>query len=398
VSDVRSKLAPALATQVSIRCSSLFCALLAGVLSLAACDREEPAPAEPKSEELTEKKPAVDQKIASAMAAAEKNARSEAAAPSGQAAPPPDGILGADAAARELSPGSPAELVLGGNGSEPRLQLGSEHLAPGAGPTGRLTISYRSGGSVMPTIEFEAKQKIAVAGNPTQPASVPTSAAPGAAPASSNSGAAGSVGPLALRFVLGGARPADNQPGRLPENARAEIAKLNGSTVELVAQPNGAIMAQSRKVAGDNLDLEPIVTSASESLGAVLLPYPEVPVGVGAFWMVKSRETLSGAPVIAYRMVKLTELSPAQAKLSVETRRYLIEPNLPIAGLPPHQVRRFESEGEPCASSPARCFPSRPKPATASWLWCRRATVQTRRFRSAPRSAPRCAFSAERRR
>ena len=146
--------------------------------------------------------------------------------------------------------------------------------------------------------------------------------------------------------MLGGARPADNQPGRLPDNARAEIAKLNGSTVELLAQPNGAIVAQSRKVAGDNPDLEPIVTSGSESLGAVLLPYPEVPVGVGAFWMVKSRETLSGAPVIAYRMVKLTELSPAQAKLSIETRRYLIEPSLPMAGLPPHQVRRFESEGE----------------------------------------------------
>jgi hypothetical protein len=219
--------------------------------------------------------------------------------------------------------------------------LGSEHLTPGTGPTGKISVSYRSGGSVMPTIELEAKQKIAAGANPTQPASVPSSAGPGVGSTST-----GAAGPLALRFVLGGARPADNQPGRLPENARAEIAKLNGSTVELLAQPNGAVVALTRKLAGDNPDLEPIVTGGSEALAGVLLPYPEVPVGVGAFWMVKSRETLSGAPVIAYRMIKLTELSPTLAKLSVETRRYLIEPNLPIAGLPPHQVRRFESEGE----------------------------------------------------
>jgi hypothetical protein len=245
--------------------------------------------------------------------------------------------------------------VLGGNGSEPRLRLGSEHLTPGAGPTGKLTVSYRSGGSVMPTVELEAKQKIAAGGNPTQPASLAPSAAP--APGASNLGG-GSAGPLALRFVLGGARPAENQPGRLPENARSEIAKLNGSTVELVAQANGAVIAQSQKLVGDNADLEPIVTSSSEALGASLLPYPEVPVGVGAFWMVKSRETLSGAPVIAYRMVKLTELSPALAKLSVETRRYLIEPSLPIAGLPPHRVRRFESEGEATLQiKPGALFP-----------------------------------------
>jgi hypothetical protein len=63
--------------------------------------------------------------------------------------------------------------------------------------------------------------------------------------------------------------------------------------------------------------------------------------------MVKSRETASGAAVLAYRMVKLVELGPAQvAKLTVNTRRYLLEPALPLAGLPPHRVRRFESEGE----------------------------------------------------
>jgi hypothetical protein len=332
---------------------------IAAAISLSACSKDEPPPpaaeASPEGSAgsgAAEKKPAVDEKIASALGAAEENARSNSTPSSGHGAPPPDGILGAEGAARELAPGSPAELVLGGDGSAPKVRLGSERITPGAGPAGKLSISYRSGGSVMPTIEFDLKPKISAAGAETQPAAV----------AAGGAGAAGNLvaGNLAVRFALAGAHPADNQPGRLPENARAEIAKLNGSYVELVAQPNGAHVSQSQKLEGGNPDLEPLVTGSAEALSSVVLPYPEVPVGVGAFWMVKSRETMNGAPVIAYRMVKLTELSPTEAKLSVNTRRYLIEPSLPMAGLPPHQVRRFESEGEATLSvKPGSLYPDR---------------------------------------
>jgi hypothetical protein len=82
-------------------------ALVAATL-LGACKEEPPPVTEPKAEVPAEKKPAVDDKIANAMAAAEANARSESGAPSGQGAPPPDGILGAAAAARELAPAARA--------------------------------------------------------------------------------------------------------------------------------------------------------------------------------------------------------------------------------------------------------------------------------------------------
>jgi hypothetical protein len=317
-------------------------ALVAAAL-LGACKDEPPPVTEPKAEAPAETKPAVDEKIANAMAAAEASARSESAAPSGQSAPPPDGILGAAAAARELAPGGSAQLVLGGAGSEPRVRLGAERITPGAGPTGKLVLSYRSGGSVMPTIEFDLKPKVSTAGAETQPAGL----SPGT-----------EAGKLVLRFALGGARPAPDQPGRLPDNAKAEIAKLSGSYVELVTEPNGSLVTQHQKVLGDNPDLEPLVTGSAEALTSVVLQYPEVPVGAGAFWMVKSRETANGAPVIAYRMVKLTELSPTLAKLAVNTRRYLIESTLPMVGLPPHQVRRFESEGEATLSvKPGSVYP-----------------------------------------
>lgn len=322
--------------------------VLGALIALVACKDDPPPAAEKPAGEAPaegEKKPAVDQKIANAMAAAEASARSEANTASSQAAPPADGIMGIEAAGRELSAGTPAQIVLGGDGGTPRIRLSAERLAPGNGPNGKLSVAYRLGSSVMPTIDFELKPKVALAGAATQPASVST------APAAD--------GLLSFSFPLSGARPADQQQVRLPDSAKDEIAKLNGSTVELVTQPNGALVEQGHKVAGNNADLEPIVASSGEALASLLLPYPDVPVGVGAFWMVKSRETLNSAPVIAYRMVKLTELSDSQAKLSVNTRRYLIEPRIPIEGLPPHQVRRFESEGEATLSiKPGSPFPT----------------------------------------
>ncbi|HWO10279.1 MAG TPA: hypothetical protein VNN80_12385, partial [Polyangiaceae bacterium] len=242
---------------------------LLGAIALGAC-KDEPSAPEAAPEAPAEKKPAVDTKIASAMAAAEANARSEARAGEGQLAPPPDGVLSADAAAKELRPGSPSQLVLGAEGSAPRVRLGAERLEPGLGPSGKLSLSYRSGGSVMPTIEIELKPKVAAN----------TGAAPVSAPAEPAGVAA--AGTLLRRFTLGAARPADDQPGRLPENAKAEIAKLNGSTFERVELPSGALLAQSQKLAGNNPDLEPLVTGSAEALSSVLLPYPEVPVGAGA--------------------------------------------------------------------------------------------------------------------
>jgi len=204
-------------------------------------------------------------------------------------------------------------------------------------------VSYRSAGAVMPTVEADLKPKVVAAGAPTQPASDS---------AASNN--------LDVVVALGNVRPADNQPGRLPDNARAEIAKLSGSTVELTFTPSGALLAERQKLAGNNPDLEPLLTGSTEALAGALLPYPEVPVGVGAFWMIKSRETANGANVIAYRMVKLTELTPELAKLSVNTRRYLLEPRLPTPGLPPHVVRRFEGQGDATLSlKPGALYPDK---------------------------------------
>lgn len=318
---------------VSSRFRSSRCALLSraalGCALLTAC-AEDPPPAPPEAPEAAaDKKPAVDQRIANAVAAAQASA--QAVAPStDEMTPPADGIMSPEAAARELAPGSAATLVLGSEGASPRLKLGAERLAPGAGPAGKLQLSYRSGGSIMPTVELELKPKVTAVDGSTATESAAGATAPSA---------------LAIRFVMANVRPAAEQPGRLPDNARAEIAKMNGSWVELVSTPRGALQKERAELTGKNPGLEPFLQGSADALTSIVLPYPDVPVGVGAFWMVKSREQASGADVLAYRMVKVTELDAGRATLSVSTRRYLLTPSLPIEGLPPHQVRQFESEG-----------------------------------------------------
>jgi hypothetical protein len=330
----------------------LACVGLLSLACLAGCKSEpDPPPAEAAPEAAAEKKPVLDEKIANAMAAAQANAQAAAPSEAGQLTPPADGIMGVEAATRELPPGSPAQLVLGAEGSNPRLRLGAERLPLGTGPTGKLELSYRSGGSVMPTIEFDLKSKVSAADSGSV---VPAAAVEGGRNGETD-------GALATRFSLANARPADNQPGRLPDNARSEIAKLNGSWVELVSTPRGALLRERSELAGNNVDLRPLVTGSAETLASIVLPYPEVPVGVGAFWMVKSRETVSGAEVLAFRMVRLTELTPEKAQLTVNTRRYLVHPVLPLDGLPPHRVRQFESEGDATLS----LVPGAPYPQTA---------------------------------
>ena len=112
------------------------------------------------------------------------------------------------------------------------------------------------------------------------------------------------------------------------------------------------MVSQRLQVAGNSAVLEPFVQGSAVALASFALPYPDVPVGVGAYWMVKSRELAEGAEVIAYRMVKLTALEGGVATLSVDTRRYLVTPQLALQGLPPHRVRQFQSEGSATLSLP----------------------------------------------
>lgn len=295
---------------------SWVCWATLAVALCAGCKNEEP-PAEKPKEAQTEQKPVVDDKIASAVQAA---AEAEALQSPGQqaGAPPPDGILGPDGAERELPAGKPGELVIGSLGGSPKLSLAPGEPSAGAGPKGTLRVSYRLGGSVLPTVSFDFESARTILDEADR---------------------------VRTRFSLPKAAPAADQPGRLPANAAAEIAKLDGSHIELTTTKSGLPVAASQGVKGDHPDLAMLVESASTVLALVALPRPSEPVGPGAFWMVKARETYGGAEVVAYRMVKVDQVNGDVAELSVSTRRYLATPKLVVPGLPPHTVREFQGEG-----------------------------------------------------
>jgi hypothetical protein len=292
-----------------------------GLLLLGACQSAPPKvekAKDEKAEEGAEQKPVVDNKIASAMKAAAQ-AEAEQAQGAQAGAPPPDGILGAEAADREIAQGKPAEVTLGGAGSAPKLSLGSGELKAGDGPKGTLQVSYRIGGSVVPTLEYGFQL---------------LRAAPGEAD------------PVRTKVMLLKATPAADQPGRLPPNMAAEVAKLNGSSVEFASTHQGLPLGAAKVEAKNNdPQLVPLVESAATALTELVLPRPEVPVGAGAFWMVKSREAFNGADVVVYRMVKVESVTNDVAELSVNTRRYLAGNTLALEGLPPHTIREFRGEG-----------------------------------------------------
>jgi hypothetical protein len=288
---------------------------------LGACQSEPPKadkPKDDKTEQGAEQKPVIDNKIASAMqAAAQAEAEQGQGAQAG--APPPDGILGPEAADRELAAGKPAELTLGGAGGTPKLSLGMGELKAGDGPKGTLEVSYRIAGSVVPTIDygFQVQRTAATESDP-----------------------------LRTKFALLKATPAADQPGRLPPTMAAEVAKLNGSSVEFASSAQGLPLGAA-KLEAKNKDpaLVPLVESAATALGELVVPRPESPVGPGAFWMVKTRESFNGADVVAYRMVKVESVTGDVAELSVNTRRYLAGSTLALEGLPPHTLREFRAEG-----------------------------------------------------
>ncbi len=294
----------------------------------------EPPPQEVgEAEPPEEKKPVVDGKIAQAMAAASNQA--PRAAESAASAPPPDGLLDAAAADREAPSGQPASIVFGSAGAAPRVSL-QPHWEGASPLDGRLELSTRTGPAALPTVEMSLRLEPKV------------------------ERAGGALASVSTEIRIPSVKLAEKQPGRLPPGAAQVVGKLAGSRVRLRTTGNGAAVAASFEASDESADLEPLLAGAVTTFSGAALPYPEQPVGIGAYWMVKSREVFSSADVVVYRMVRVEKISPGQIELDVKSRRYLVGTSIPLQGLPPHRVRQFSSEGQGslriAAGSP---FPSR---------------------------------------
>jgi hypothetical protein len=88
------------------------------------------------------------------------------------------------------------------------------------------------------------------------------------------------------------------------------------------------------------------VQALSDLLIGVALPFPNKPVGVGAFWMVTTRDVLMGLDVVSYRMVKVEKVEGKVVSLSLNTKRYAASPAFELEGLPASEGKLTIGAGE----------------------------------------------------
>ena len=237
--------------------------------------------------------------------------------------PPPNGIFAPGAADKAMAKGSPAALTLGSDGAAPRVQLGPAPK-PGSKRSGSIEVATQSDPrqgaipiSLALTIEAQKPKVDADAGAP---------------------------GLTQMVAKVTGATI--NAPG-VPAEIAAGVAKLKGSHVDYQVTPDGA-GSNFRFDASKGADpaFRDAVHSLSDTLSVLTLPFPSKPVGVGAYWMITTRDVVMGLDVVTYRLVKVEKVEGSLVTLNLSTKRYAASPAFDIEGLPPdapHSMAEFHS-------------------------------------------------------
>ncbi|MET0792337.1 MAG: hypothetical protein ABW061_12515 [Polyangiaceae bacterium] len=312
-------------TALVLSVASLLSALLMG------CDKKE-AQRDSEDESAADagkqkpSKAATDEPdLARAMegVAADRGAAQGAAA----GGPPPNGIFAPGEADKAAAKGSPASFTLGSDGAEPRVLLG-----PGPKPG-----TKRSGTVDLATQSDPQQGAIPIQFNVTVEAQKPKSE--------------GDAGVPLTQIVTKVTSAKINAPG-VPADLSAAVAKLKGSAVQYQVGADGAASnVHSEVPKGVDPGFRDPVQALSDLLVGLALPYPTKPVGVGAFWMVTTRDVAMGLDVVSYRLVKVEKVEGNVVSLSLNTKRYAASPAFELEGLPPEAPKtmgefRAQSEGK----------------------------------------------------
>lgn len=284
------------------------------LLALTACEKNEPKPESTKKESDTgaSKVEAIDPNLAEAVAAASVERPGGRGAPQQvEGGPPADGVFAAGAADKELARGALPKVTLGSEGSDPKLLLG-----PGK------AVAKLSG-----TIQIAMQQ------DPRQGA-IPVLLNVTLEPKKIEAGKDGAAVSQPVTVRVTGAKI--DAPS-VPKDVDEKLGKLKGSKVEYSILPGGA-------GAGFHFDtpksspeeFQDVIRSLSDSLSLLTMPYPDKPLGAGAYFMVTSRDDLLGLDLVTYRMVKVKEVTPQGVTLDVSTKRYAANRTFDFPGLPPN--------------------------------------------------------------
>jgi hypothetical protein len=284
-------------------------------LALAGCEKNEPKAETPKekADAGSSKVEAIDPNLAEAVAAASVDAPGRGQPPGQvEGGPPPDGVFAPGAADKELPRGGMPKITLGSDGADPKQLLG-----PGKSPA-KLTGTIQ----------------IALQADPRQGA-IPVLLSVTLEPKKAEAPKEGEKGPVSqpVSVRISGAKiDAPNVPKDLDEH----LSKLKGSKVEYSILPGGAgagFRLDVPKGAPD--EFKDVVRSLSDALALLTIPYPDKPLGAGAYFMVTSRDDLMGLDLVSYRMIKVKEVTPTGVTLDVNTKRYAASRIFDFPGLPP---------------------------------------------------------------
>jgi len=299
---------------------------LGALVAVAGCDKEQhEKPAAPAAS--VDKAAAIDPALAKAVAEASAGVGA-GPAPSGPGQPPPGGIFAAGAADREVPAGAPPKVTVGSTGGTPKIQLGPVQPKPGFKTTASFDVA----------VQADSRQG-------ALPITFATTLETSKAKAEGAAGAGGAE-PVTVSVKITAAKLGVSG---VPLDVETKVGKLKGLKLEYQVAANGTVSPRRYELPAGTDDLRDHVRVLADTLALVTLPVPAEPVGVGAMWMIATREGVFGLDLVTYRLVKLEQLSGDSATLSVGTKRYATSNRFDFDGLPPeapHQLAEFESKSD----------------------------------------------------
>jgi hypothetical protein len=255
-------------------------------------------------------------KVERALASA---VRAGAATPAGSAGPPADGVMEPSRADAEALSGQPPKVTLGAEGAAPKTLLRAATATVPRALTVELNLQggAEQGGGLPPIavdLVLEAK-KGKIAGTTSAVAKVRD-----------------------VRIPM----------PNVPKEFVAQLAAMKGATIAFSLSSEGAGFGFTSSLpTGAKPELRDLLEAVSEGLSLLTIGVPSVPVGVGAVWMVVSREASSGFGLLSYRMVKVVSIADKTAELEFDARRYAVGRNVDPAllgpGAPPATLREFSA-------------------------------------------------------
>ena len=252
----------------------------------------------------------------------------------------PNGVFAPGKADEQLKQGAPPKIVLGDAGREPRAVLVSP-VAPGWKEHALIELKLRLGRAALPGVQFDLSLE---APKPKAPAT----AAPGAAPAPAlpvKPEPAADGTPMVAK--INGLKLTEDV-GPQGQQLLAQLGQMRGSRIDYRIVSGGVGVDFKYQLAkGAAQDLDMVLRSLAEALETTTIGVPPDAVGPGAFWMVTTRGTVSGAEVVSFRLIKLEKVEGDTFSLNVSTKRYSVSSKLELVGLPPGaELDQFQSTAD----------------------------------------------------